>query len=107
MESNLDDGEIGESTSLVTLLSPALAFACEKTQLQAVAKVYGAEVWITPKYHCEIAGVGIEYAWAASKSHYRRIPFEEKRTKDLFKAAVKRSLAILILTKETVRKCDR
>lgn len=26
-------------------------------------RYYGMEIWFTPKYHCELAGEGIEYLW--------------------------------------------
>lgn len=74
-------------------------------QLQRIGEEYDMVIAYSPKYHAEIAGVGIEYSWGAAKSRYRRIPFEEKRTKDQFFAAVKTSLQVL--RKETVRKCAR
>jgi hypothetical protein len=80
MGSNLVDSKIDErSMCLVTLLSSTLDFATEITQLQAVAELYGASVSITPKYHCEIAGAGIEHAWGVAKSHYRRILMQERK----------------------------
>ena len=46
---------------------------------------------ISPKYHCEIAGEGVEYAWGLSKLAYLQVHVKEKRTKKKFD--------------ETVRKC--
>ena len=38
----------------------------------------------SPKYHCEIAGEGIELNWGYSKKCYRNIPYHEKNTKVKF-----------------------
>ena len=97
--------ELISEFSLTHLMESRVDFANELTQLQAVAKGYGVEVVMTPKYHAEIAGVGIEYAWGAAKSHYRWIPFSEKRSKEGFKKAVSDSLGVL--GKPTIRKCNR
>ena len=32
----------------------------------------------SPKYHCEISGLGIEYAWGLSKTSFRRMPLTKK-----------------------------
>ena len=45
----------------------------------------------SPKYHCEIAGEGIELNWGFMKKGYRNIPFEEKKTKSDFMKAVHNS----------------
>ena len=50
------------------------------------------EVIITPKYHCEIAGEGIEYDWGMAKRYYRNIPFIDKVTKDKFHKCVKQAM---------------
>jgi hypothetical protein len=39
----------------------------------------GIEVMLTPKFHCEMAGEGIEYAWVVSKSIYRSMKLENKK----------------------------
>ena len=36
-------------------------------------------ILFTPKYHCKIAGEGIEYLWGASKRWYRRYPLKNKK----------------------------
>ena len=41
-------------------------------------------ILITPKYHCEIAGEGIEYDWAITKKFYQNIPLPDKVTKEKF-----------------------
>ena len=45
----------------------------------------------SPKYHCEIAGEGIELNWGFLKKGYRNIPLEEKKTKANFLKAVRES----------------
>ena len=39
-------------------------------KLQWVASNLGVALILTPKTHCEIAGVGIEYCWGYSKFHF-------------------------------------
>ena len=39
----------------------------------------------SPKCHPEVAGEGIEYAWAQAKSYIRRIPISRRRAVDEFK----------------------
>ena len=100
-----DDNQIIESLSLKFQMENCHDFQNEETQLQTVASAYGIKVMMTPKYHAEIAGCGIEYSWGAAKSRYRQIPLEKKRKKSDFKEAVSHSIGVL--TQQTVRKCDR
>ena len=46
----------------------------------------------TPKYHPEIAGEGIEYAWGHAKRYFRSISLEMKNTKEKFVEAIKDSI---------------
>ena len=39
------------------------------------------EVLVSPKYHYELAGEGVEYVWAVLKKYYCSKPLEEKNTK--------------------------
>ena len=39
----------------------------------------------TPKYHCELAGEGIEYSWGWSKKKYRRQLYANKKGNSAFK----------------------
>ena len=63
----------------------------------------------SPKYHCEIAGEGIEYDWGLTKKKYRNIPLSEKNSKEKFSKCVKQ--CIKHVTKAHVRlfsgKCHR
>ena len=58
---------------------------CEEISLD---KCYNVDILFTPKYHCEIAGEGIEYSWGASKRWYRRKPLRVKRTTKEFRELV-------------------
>ena len=63
----------------------------------------------SPKYHCELAGEGIEYSWGLSKKKYRNIPLEEKKGKENFNRLVRE--CIEFVRKENVirfsAKCRR
>ena len=61
---------------------------------------------LTPKFHAELAGEGIEYNWAHAKSYYRRVPVTRKKGRENFKALVGECIspAIMVLTKERVQK---
>ena len=41
---------------------------------------FTVSILFTPKFHCELAGEGIEYAWGAAKRMYRRQPIQMKRS---------------------------
>ncbi len=60
------------STSLRYMLGQCKDFQEEITRLEWVAKGLGFSLTLTPKTHCEIAGVGIEYCWGYSKFHFRK-----------------------------------
>ena len=63
-------------------------FLHEDTLLQFHVKQMGINIDRTPKCHPEIAGEGIEYAWALAKLKYRRAPIKDKRTKQKFRNLV-------------------
>ena len=46
----------------------------------------------SPKYHCELAGEGIEYAWGLSKRFYRNKCLEDKNTKSKFDNVVRQAI---------------
>ena len=39
---------------------------------------FNIKLLFTPKYHCKLAGEGIEYSWGGAKCIYRRYPMSEK-----------------------------
>ncbi|KAI2499926.1 hypothetical protein MHU86_14547 [Fragilaria crotonensis] len=101
------DGEVledAERWSLKYLMASCLDFAEEMTALQHVGKELGVSVIITPKFHAEMAGEGIEYSWGVAKCVYRRKPLESKRGKTGFKALVNDCTSREVLTTATVRK---
>ena len=44
---------------------------------------------LTPNFHAELAGEGVEYSWAHAKAYYRRMPLSRKRGRDNFKQLVR------------------
>ena len=105
-----DDGKVlegAEDWSLRCLMASCLDFAEEMTALQHVGNELGVSVIITPKFHAELAGEGIEYSWGVSKGVYRRKPLHSKRSKESFKMLVKECSSREILTTKTVRKLSR
>ena len=67
----------------------------------------GISVIISPKFHAEMAGEGIEYSWGITKGLYRRKPLNSKRSKERFKELVLQCTSRDILWIETVRKLSR
>ena len=66
-------GVVDSNTCLKDLLSQWSDFLEEETMLQTFVKKLGARCARSPKYHCEIAGEGIEYySGGNSKMKYRR-----------------------------------
>ena len=105
-----DDGEMLEGAeywSLRFLMASCLDFAEEMTALQHVGRELGVSVIITPKFHAELAGEGIEYSWGLTKGVYRRKPLRAKKGKESFKALVDECTSREILTTKTVRKLSR
>ena len=105
-----DDGEVVEGVeewSLRVLMASCLDFAEEMTALQHVGNELGVSVIISPKFHAELAGEGIEYSWGVTKGIYRRKPLNSKRSKEAFKGLVHECTSRDILRTETVRKLSR
>ena len=67
------------------------------SDLEHLAKELGGRdaticIVFTPKYHCELAGEGIEYCWGAAKKIYRKLPLKKKRSWESFRTSVLESL---------------
>jgi hypothetical protein len=104
------NGEVvdgAEEWSLRILMASCLDFAEEMTALQHVGKELGVSVIISPKFHAEMAGEGIEYSWGITKGLYRRKPLNSKRSKERFKELVHECTSRDILRTETIRKLSR
>ena len=94
-------------TSLKYLLGNCEDFINEESMLQYYGRMMGVTVDRTPKCHCELAGEGIEYSWAASKNKYRRFPVSQKKGKDQFRKLVSECLSREVVTTELVRAFSR
>lgn len=104
------DGEVlegAEEWSLRVLMASCLDFAEEVTALQDVGNKLGVSVIISPKFHAELAGEGIEYSWGVTKGLYRRKPLTCKRSKEAFKRLVMECTSRDVLQTATVRKLSR
>jgi hypothetical protein len=102
-----ENGDIIPEMSLCYLLEQCHDFLHEKTQLEYVCEQLGVKALITTKYHCEFAGEGIEYAWAFSKSLYRRSPLKLKRGKDNFDRLVATCTSREVMKKEIIRRFSK
>lgn len=98
-------GIVDTNSSLRHLLAKCLDFREEETALQHLGAQLGVTVLLTPKFHAELAGEGVEYCWAHAKSYYRRKPVSSKRGCENFKMLVKDcTCPSEILTRERVQK---
>jgi hypothetical protein len=84
--------------SLVHLMSNCSDFKNELSAMEQLAvdlssgQAFTVIILSTPKYHCELAGEGIEYDWGLSKKIYRRVPFADKKGKPAFKETLVKCL---------------
>jgi hypothetical protein len=99
-----EDGNLVKEFSLQYLLGECIDLKNESTQLEYTCLKRGATAIITPKYHAELAGEGIEYTWGFLKSIYRRQPLAKKKGKANFEALLKKIFLSDVITKEMVRK---
>ena len=98
-------GVVDLQYSLKHLLSECTDFKEEETALQYLGTQLGVTVDLTPKFHAELAGEGIEYNWAHAKSYYRRVPVSRKKGRENFKALVRECTSpAMVLTKGRVQK---
>ena len=79
------------------------SFAEEMTAFQEhVGKELGVLVIISPKFHAEMAGEGIEYSWGVSKCVNWGMPLDLKKGKASFKAFVNECTSRDVLSTKTV-----
>ena len=75
-----------------------LDFKTEKKDLEVLCDEittdlpFNVNIIFTPKFHCELTGEWIEYAWGAAKRMYRRQPIQKKRSVANFEDLVTQSL---------------
>ena len=72
-----------EQYCLRSLLMKCSDFRSEVTDLEHLASElsttqYSVVILFSPKFHCELAGEGVEYSWGASKRYYRSQPLSKK-----------------------------
>ena len=98
-------GKVDLQYSLRGIMSNCQDFKEEETALQHLGRQLGVTVLLTPKFHAELAGEGVEYSWAHAKAFYRRLPVSRKRGRDNFKQLVKESTCPEnVLTKVRIEK---
>jgi len=73
----------------VELLEACTDFQNVETNLQVIARTLGVLAERTPKFHCELAGKGIEYDWAYAKQVYRSKPITDKKGRQRFQGLVR------------------
>ncbi|KAI2493759.1 hypothetical protein MHU86_20764 [Fragilaria crotonensis] len=82
-------GEENLRSSLRHILANCNDCKEEDTALEYLGSQLGVTVRLTPKFYAELAGKGVEYSWAHSKSFYRRLPLSQKNGRDNFKQLVR------------------
>jgi hypothetical protein len=90
---------------LTNLMASRPDFAVEKSDLEHLVDELGCIVNFTAKYHCEIAGEGVENGWGFSKKIYRRLPIAKKRYLAVFTKSMKHCL--IQVTPERARRFSR
>ena len=94
-----------EPSSLRHLMGQCTDFQQEETALQHLGSQLGSKVILTPKFHCEIAGEGIEYNRAHAKAKMRAAPIREKKGRANFIELVNKCLCpATVLTRTRVSK---
>ena len=97
-----------EAYILRTLMSNCWDFVEEKSAMQVLLDDLSSkgtskiELPISPKYHCELDGGGIEYTWGMLKKYYRSLLLEMKNMKKKFKECVRQSA--LYIKQKNVKK---
>jgi hypothetical protein len=101
------DFNIIQESSLRDIMANCTDFLNEETALQWLARNIGVLIVHTPKFHCELAGDGIEYSWAYGKGDFRRQPIQERKGIQNFHAMVQRCTSSDVITKERVVRFSR
>ena len=84
-------GHVVTIPSMRQVLSACPDFLNEKTSMQELVESRGHILCMTPKYHPELAGVGIEFSWGRAKYMFRKEINDFKATN--LKANVMRALS--------------
>jgi hypothetical protein len=85
--------------SLQWLMSKCPDFAEEQSAMEyLLARIsahneFNVTILVTPKYHCELAGEGIEYSWGLAKRFFRKLPLARKKGRGNFHDSVRECLS--------------
>jgi hypothetical protein len=94
-------GDVDLQFSLRHLMAECTDF----TALQHLGTQLGVRVQLTPKFHAELAGEGVEYSWALAKSFYCCVPVSRKRGWENFKQLVREcTCPVNVLSKVRIEK---
>ena len=96
----------GPEKKMDTFLSNLPDFKGEMSALQNKMYSCGHILLLSPKFHPEVAGIGIEYSWGMSKLKFRR-EINNENPKDLHENIVKSMCRESILTVPRVRRFAR
>ncbi|KAI2509512.1 hypothetical protein MHU86_4889 [Fragilaria crotonensis] len=89
-------GTIDLRYSLRNIMAECTDFKDEESALQYLGSQLGVTVLLTPKFHAELAGEGVEYCWAHAKAYYRRMPLSRKRGKKTSSSWFETAQALLL-----------
>ena len=98
-----------EKYSLRTLMKRCSDFANEKSAMEHLFLQLSRKaeqtisMLVSPKYHCEVAGEGIEFVWGMLKRRFRSFPLEDKKTKQKFNNCVREGIESYITIKNVIR----
>jgi hypothetical protein len=74
-------GKVNLQSSLRHILANCNDFKDKETALEYLGTQLGVSVKLTPKFHAELAGEGVEYSWAHSKS-FSQCPLCHRRKEE-------------------------
>ena len=94
--------------NMTDLISQCSDFKNEKSDIECLCCELSInlhskfDILFSPKYHCELAGEGVEYSWGAAKRLYRRLPIKLKRSVAGFQDMVR-----VCISKVTIAMCRK
>ena len=89
-------GTIDLQYSLRHIMAECTDFKHEESALQYLGSQLGVKVLLTPKFHAELAGEGVEYSWAHANANYRRCHCLANEGKKTLSSWYKTALALLL-----------
>ena len=79
----------------------------ETVALEHLGTQLGITVKLTLKFHAKLAGEGVEYSWAHSKSFYRCLPLSENKGWEQFKRGFEIAPALSANKRENWKVCSK